>query len=148
MSSQGSGIPFEQMSRAQRAAFLEERQREIALFAAQEAELQRREEEEAERKRQEEEEARRQEEERRRAEQAERERREREEAVRREAEKQRREAEARRRAEEAADEDMGVESEVGGMSQVAKGKKRATTERQKTLGARMHLSRVYMVITL
>ena len=26
---------------------------------------------------------------------------------------------------------MGLESEVGGMSQVAKGKKRATTERQK-----------------
>ena len=63
MSSQGSGIPFEQMSRAQRAAVLEERQREIALLAAQEAELQRREEEEAERKRQEEEEARRREEE-------------------------------------------------------------------------------------
>ena len=58
MSSQGSGIPFEQMTRAQQAAFLEQRQREIDLFAAQEAELQRREEEEAERKQQEEEEAR------------------------------------------------------------------------------------------
>ena len=34
-------------------------------------------------------------------------------------------------AEEVADEDMGVESEVGSMLQVAKGKKRATTERQK-----------------
>ena len=88
-----------------------------------------------ERKRQEEEEARRREEERRRAEQAERERREREEAVRREAEKQRREAEAWQRAEEttedAEDEDMGVESEIGGTSQVAKGKRRATAERQK-----------------
>ena len=123
------------MSRAQRAAFLEERQREIALFAAQEAELQRREEEEAERKRQEEEEARQREEERRRAEQVERERREREEAARRKAEKQRREAEARRRAEETTedteDEDMGVESEIGGTSQVAKGKRWATAERQK-----------------
>ena len=83
----------------------------------------------------EEEEARRREEERRRAEQAERERREREEAARCEAEKQRREAEARRRAEEmtedAEDEDMGVESEIGGTSQVAKGKRRATAERQK-----------------
>ena len=58
MSSQGSGIPFEQMSRAQRAAFLEERQREIELFTAQEAELQRQEEEEAKRKQQEEEEVR------------------------------------------------------------------------------------------
>ena len=135
MSTQGSGIPFEQMTRAQRAAFLEQRRGEIELLAAQAAELQRREEEEAERKRQEEEEARRREEERRRAEQAERERREREEAARREAEKQRREAEARRRAEEttedAGDEEMGLESEIGGMSQVAKGKKRATTERQK-----------------
>ena len=32
---------------------------------------------------------------------------------------------------EEADEDMGVESEVGGTSQVAKGKRRATAERQK-----------------
>ena len=65
MSTQGSGIPFEQMTRAQRAAFLEQRQREVELWAAQEAELQRREEEEAERRRQEEEEVRRREEERR-----------------------------------------------------------------------------------
>ena len=61
MSTQGSGIPFEQMTRAQRAVFLEQRQREVELWAAQEAELQRQEEEEAERKRQEEEEARRRE---------------------------------------------------------------------------------------
>ena len=43
-----SEIPFEQMSRAQRAAFLDQRWKEMEVLATQEVELQRREEEEAE----------------------------------------------------------------------------------------------------